>query len=241
MIQFVFKGTLTEASGEIDITKTEDYAICEAIADDILGIAVPYTQIKYIESNGGQYIDTGVAPNNFTIVEAKFNLLSYNQLNSILGVRGANTDNFYMMFDSTGKTYVGAGNDVTAYDVDDMTLGEHTLKMTTGELDFGFDMTGSGSTIHPYFQYALDGNAQGLNVNNINTTKSIYLFSCNYTESITNSNIQLSYCKIYDHDVLVRSFIPVLDKQKIPCLYDEVTGEFFYNKGTGNFIAGGAL
>ena len=31
---------------------------------------------------------------------------------------------------------------------------------------------------------------------------------------------------------------PVLDKNGIPCMYDKVTDQFFYNQGTGQFIAG---
>ena len=32
--------------------------------------------------------------------------------------------------------------------------------------------------------------------------------------------------------------IPVLDRNNIACMYDKVSGEFFYNQGTGNFIVG---
>ena len=31
---------------------------------------------------------------------------------------------------------------------------------------------------------------------------------------------------------------PVLDKNGTPCMYDNVTDQFFYNAGTGQFIAG---
>jgi hypothetical protein len=32
--------------------------------------------------------------------------------------------------------------------------------------------------------------------------------------------------------------IPVIDKDGVACMYDKVSGEFFYNQGTGDFIAG---
>lgn len=38
--------------------------------------------------------------------------------------------------------------------------------------------------------------------------------------------------------VLRYDFIPVLDYIGIPCMYDKVSGQFFYNQGTGDFIAG---
>ena len=45
-------------------------------------------------------------------------------------------------------------------------------------------------------------------------------------------------CKLWNGDVLVRDFIPVLDNNNVPCLYDKVTNEFFYNQGTGQFLYG---
>jgi hypothetical protein len=37
---------------------------------------------------------------------------------------------------------------------------------------------------------------------------------------------------------LVADFIPVLDLNDTPCMYDKVSGELFYNKGTGEFLYG---
>ena len=45
----------------------------------------------------------------------------------------------------------------------------------------------------------------------------------------------------YDDGVQHRQFIPVLDWNMKPCLYDKVSGELFYNAGTGDFIAGPRL
>lgn len=49
---------------------------------------------------------------------------------------------------------------------------------------------------------------------------------------------RLYSAQIYVDDILVRDFIPVLGKDDVPYLYDKVEGKFYYNKGTGNFIAG---
>ena len=48
-------------------------------------------------------------------------------------------------------------------------------------------------------------------------------------------------CKIYDDGVLVLDMIPVRDTSNIPCMYDKVQGRFYYNGGTGEFIAGPVL
>ena len=50
--------------------------------------------------------------------------------------------------------------------------------------------------------------------------------------------IKIYYFQIYDNDTLVRDFVPVLDYNGVPCMFDKVTETFFYNQGTGDFIAG---
>jgi len=52
------------------------------------------------------------------------------------------------------------------------------------------------------------------------------------------AKIKLYYLEIYDNEKLVRDYIPVLDDDGIACLYDKVEKKFYYNEGTGAFIAG---
>ena len=50
---------------------------------------------------------------------------------------------------------------------------------------------------------------------------------------------QIYYYQLLDkNDNLLLDIIPVLDQDGVPCMYDRVTGSFFYNSGTGDFIAG---
>ena len=44
--------------------------------------------------------------------------------------------------------------------------------------------------------------------------------------------------QIYEGDTLVRDLVPVMDKNGVVCMYDTVSGQNFYNQGTGDFIAG---
>lgn len=37
---------------------------------------------------------------------------------------------------------------------------------------------------------------------------------------------------------VIRSLIPVLDFNYVPCMFDEMSSEFFYNQGKGEFITG---
>ncbi len=58
---------------------------------------------------------------------------------------------------------------------------------------------------------------------------------------ITGTTDKIKLLQIWDNDVLVRDFIPVLDPYGVPCMYDKVEKKFYYNAGTGQFIAGPVL
>ena len=52
--------------------------------------------------------------------------------------------------------------------------------------------------------------------------------------------MKLFSCQIYDNGTLIRDYLPCLDKDGVACLYDKVSETYFYNQGTGEFIAGEA-
>lgn len=96
---------------------------------------------------------------------------------------------------------------------------------------------------------AFFGDDYYLKINGITTIKgnktfiwnndNAYLFAGNHNNSpITATRAKLYYFKIWQDDILVRDFIPVLDKDGTPCMFDKVEGKFYYNQGTGQFIAG---
>ena len=57
------------------------------------------------------------------------------------------------------------------------------------------------------------------------------------TTSFTQAK-QIYQITCYKDDVLVRDFIPVIDNSGKACMYDKVTGQFFYNQGSGEFQTG---
>lgn len=58
------------------------------------------------------------------------------------------------------------------------------------------------------------------------------------TPSIQKGVVIIYKCKIYDNDVLVRDLIPVLDENNVPCMFDKLNKQFYYNAGTGTFLYG---
>ena len=52
---------------------------------------------------------------------------------------------------------------------------------------------------------------------------------------IFGAKSKISYFKLYHSDQLVLDLIPVLDQNNVPCMYDKISDQFFYNQGSGTF------
>ena len=52
---------------------------------------------------------------------------------------------------------------------------------------------------------------------------------------ISKAGLRIYYVKLWNGDTLLYHLKPCLDEEGIPCMYDEVSGEYFYNQGTGTF------
>ena len=62
-----------------------------------------------------------------------------------------------------------------------------------------------------------------------------------YSKSAFTKEKEIYQITCYKDDKIVRDFIPVVDKNNQVCMYDKITGEFFYNEGSLNFATGSAL
>lgn len=187
-----------------------------------------FTEVEYLESTGTQYIDTGFVPTSDNF-QFEIRMLSQNT-SAYLGYRSVNsgtaTGDMRWFFNySDGRVAIRYGNGA-----ENSTLSFNT--QTTHKFYF------NGSSL-----YVDD-------VNYLTTTKkyttpvykSFYLFSVNtsgyYSADIANFIGRIYYTKIWDNDVLVRDYIPALDSNNRPCMYDRVEGKAYYNQGTGSFTAG---
>ena len=73
---------------------------------------------------------------------------------------------------------------------------------------------------------------------NITSDYPVYLFALNNGGSSLSeyfaTNMKLYYFKYYHNGTLAQHLVPALNNG-VPCLYDEVSGTFKYNAGTGTF------
>ena len=194
------------------------------------GKRLPYLRrVAYLESAGQQYIDTlvdtGVDFVNDNIVEIDF-------LPRIIN----STDNFFgngtswMVGYTLGiakyidKNYAQASNGFFASNNSaEIIVGDwNTVVASNSGIKYnGIDLS------HKYSSEPVSGTA--------------LLFGCRRNGSYFRGytiNGGIRKAVIMTKGNLVRNFIPVLDLSGRPAMYDEVSGNLFYNQGTGEFTWG---
>lgn len=174
--------------------------------------------VNYIQSNGTQFIDTGFKPNQNTKVEIK--MQSSNQDGDSVWIFGCQTswgsNGFAVSTHTAEFGYSTTITDVNFYDGSD-----HTIIFDKGVLkkDGSTIWTGSGTFQTIYNMYISGINAAGTGISLIG---------------------KIYYAKIWDNGTLIRDYLPCLDKDGVACLYDKVEKKYYYNAGSGEFIAGEA-
>jgi len=185
-----------------------------------------YTQLEYLGSTGTQYIDTGTVPTTNTNFEIK---LRYTDITDTQGMIGylSNSEpqtNFYL-----AKSMVPA-DVVFASGTAAQRFGLKTISTSVGTL-YTYKLTGNSLYI----------NNEVLDVQRgtLSTSNTMYIFSRNNSDLTAGLRAKVYYYKIYDDASLVRNFIPARrDSDGKLGMYDLVSGNFFMNNGTGEFIAG---
>lgn len=179
--------------------------------------------IEYIESTGTQYIDTGIKPTPGTVwaVEMEYKELTDGK-NISNGMIVKNQDGTYNRFYfgmATSRSYqVGIG---TAY------RGEAVNDCRSFELHG----TGKGYVNSTEIQ---------LEEVDADTALPLRLFARNSNvDAISRVRVKarLYGATMRENGELVQDLRPCRDEDGVPCLYDTVTNEYFYNKGTGDFLA----
>ena len=186
---------------------------------------VKYTPIEYIESTGTQWINTDIVSNGIGLkTEVKLQLTTNTSADqAIIGRSGpAGYEVYFSQRKYIGTYHQNQQESVVYIDYLPGTLYTINSEMTN---------TGIYQNVNG-LSYIYTGNMDNLSPANI------LLFRHN---SKYNAYAKVYYVKIWNNGLLVRDFIPVLDPDGVPGMYDLVTDTLFYNSGTGDFIAGPAI
>ena len=182
------------------------------------------TPVQYIKSDCGkrQYIDTDIIPNQDYSIELKYTLESGTGAGAaIFGSRKNDRTGVFISRYSGG--WIGYGSYEQSV--------SSSLPMTSSNI---YHVKWEKNKI-----YKIENNNPVLICTcTPNTFTSLYNL-CIFREGNNTGNYasgKLYFMKIWDeHDNLVRDYIPVLDKEGTPCLYDKVSKICFYNLGDGDF------
>lgn len=177
-----------------------------------------YSQLRYIQSSGTQYIDTGFKPNQNTrmVLEAASTEGKSDNNVYLFGCdAGFGTYGFSV---STWTAGFGSATSITDFDWSD---GEnHTIDFNCGTL-------------------TIDGTVKWTATATFQSAYNAYVMSLNRSgDTVMPFTGKLFSCKTYDNGTLVRDFVPAKDSSGAVGLYDLVNNTFYANAGTGSFTAG---
>ena len=178
----------------------------------------PYDFLEYIQSDGNQIIDTGVSPSANTQVAIQFSPTGTMDEKAIFGSTWA-TNGFFLMF---YRNLIRWHSRNLVYDC---------LTTVNGKIYTCFCNSGININRTNYGVTANYGSTA-------DTTNTIKLFSTANLQT-QNGAFKLYYCDIYEGGEVIMSLHPVRRKSDGAIgLYDSILGDFFYNSGSGAFIAG---
>lgn len=194
------------------------------------GLPEGYTAVDYLQSTGEQWIEMGVAPNQNTkaVLKIKINNFNGDYGSSLIGSRTAanSNDQFFTYLD-----HIDGGR--LLFRMDGQTQATSWTGLTTDKI---YTVTLSGTEMKAELEDGTAVFSKTFSVPNFTSTVTMALFK---SKSI-NKGFQgrIYSCKHYNGDELIQDFVPCLDAEGVPCMFDFVSQKSFYNKGTGSFTWG---
>ena len=194
---------------------------------DFVGWEKTYVPIEYLESTGTQWIDTGVRGNMSYTYEIDFQQTD-NKAYRIWGLYSPDYTSPSMALTYNPGVFVVRWQSVSGpidIDLSYIDAERHAIKIKNGFVNW--DNVDKGRTLGHKDNFIFGYN--------------LFLGTVNPGGSLPSLNSHSKYYsyKVWDsNDVLIQDFIPVLDPSGVPCMFDKVERKFYYNAGTGDFIAG---
>ena len=184
-----------------------------------------YKECEYLESNGKQYIDTEYIPTKNTNINIKYKLPTWFNHASSYTLVGSNSlyVKFYRFSGGLTNNFKKGNNVAEIYkwgfnygDIYELSIKDSDVKVVkpegtyTGKIDLDF----TNITSLPIYMWALNTETGASE----KITGTIYSFI------------------IYEKNVITANFIPALDTDNRPCLFDAIRRKTFYNQGTEDFL-----
>ena len=175
--------------------------------------------VEYIQSSGTQYIDTGFMPNNNTRVVMDIEPTKAGTY-AVFGARTGQSSTSYTVWMIHSTSFRS-----------DFNRNQKTISVSSALNRVVIDRNKAVCVI---------GQASTTNSNStFQLAYNMFLLALNDKGTCEGRNLsgKLYSCQIYDNDVLIRDYAPVIDPDGIPCLYEKLSEQYVYNAGSGSFTA----
>lgn len=182
----------------------------------IVKLPAGYRQVDYIESVGGQYVDTEFVPTANTRIECEFS-----RMNTTAQYSGVYISGSYLAF--------GGGTNIELYYGNKYVSAAFPTGRTTIVID-GVSKTASVNGT----SYTFSSPTYTAGTNSL----IIFALKRSATNIADYCYMRLYGYRVYDNGVLVRDYIPCKTTDNVGGLYDLVEGKFYGNAGTGAFLYG---
>lgn len=189
-----------------------------------------FTAVNYLQSSGSQWIEMGVAPNQNTKAVLKIKINKFNGINgfSLIGSRtdSNSNDQFTTYLDDYNSTRF-------LFRVDGQTQAISWTGLTTDKI---YTVTLSGTEMKAELEDGTTVFSKTFSVSDFTSTVTMALFRA---KNVSGAYFQgrIYGCKHYNNK-LIQDFQPCLDANGVPCMFDFVSRNSFYNAGTGSFTWG---
>ena len=225
---FYVEDTINIGRGEQLPDQTECSTNKECQTEDVcMGCIIPEGQetgvceyacqeLEYLESDGGQYIDTQIT---YQESKAVINLCYTKSATRELMGFGPYGSAY---IDKTSDGLLGLGNNSNISTSNAYKWQEIVYKTNGGT------PTGISELTSP------DGSATRTSSMG-GTPGTFYLFAV-YGSTAYNCHLKIATAKFYDANTgVIADFIPVLDPEGVPAMLDKVENKLYYNQGSGQF------
>lgn len=185
-----------------------------------------YTKLEYIAASGGQYINTGFAPNqNTRVVIDCWRTGATSVFPFPFGSRAGLTHGLDAAIGASQVFYHYGGN----YQFADFSAAGNRMTIDANKNVATFASNGVSTTIT--LAAATFQESYGITLFSLIESGSVYTDANAFVGNIYS-------CKIYDNGTLVRDYIPCKNASGVVGMWDDANGQFYTNAGTGAFTAG---
>ena len=209
-----------------DCASMGNCTVCDRAPGSSGGICRLCERRSMLQSSGKQYIDTGFSTEDYNHVEAKFASTDVNQERGyVWGVDDTRVEatSYRSQFSYSKTAFVGYGPTSSCLRKDNMfpvDTGDHVIVMNNKK--FLLD----GSQIWTATKDWRRGPATTVLFANKKLGETLERYA----------KMKIYYLKMYEGNDLVAEFVPAMDWDNKPGMYETISHQMLYNKGAGSFL-----